>query len=117
VKLNSRRHIASWLLLAVFVPMVVVSSLHMHEESAEAAVAQCTDCVHHNCHGHLTQTATWMHDCVLCQFLTLSFVAIGTVSLIINNKVGSVRSDARQRNVCDARSGIVGLRAPPAFSI
>ena len=71
----------------------------------------------HNCHGHLTQSATWMHDCVLCQFLTFTFVAIGTVSLFIINKVVSVRIDAQQRHVCVVHRGIVGLRAPPVFSI
>ena len=117
MKLDNKRHIASWLLLAVFVPMVVLSSFHVHEDVAASTMTECADCMQHNCHGHLTQTATWMHDCVLCQFITLSFVAIGTVSLIIINKVPSVRIDALQRNVCVAHSGIVGLRAPPAFSI
>jgi hypothetical protein len=104
---------ASWLLLAVFVPMVIFSSVHVHEESQASAATDCTDCVHHNCHGHLTQTALWTHDCVVCQFLTLSFVAIGTVSLFIIRKAGSVRINALQRHVCVAHSGIVGLRAPP----
>ena len=97
--------------------MVIFSSLHIHEDSEAVAVTDCADCVHHNCHGHLTQTALWTHDCVVCQFLTLSFVAVCTVSLIIINKVNSVSTDAQQHNVCVAHSGIVGLRAPPAFSI
>lgn len=117
VKLNHRRHIAPWLLLAVFLPMLLFSSLHVHEESNTTAVTECADCVHHNCHGHLTQTATWMHDCVLCQFLTLTYVASAAVSILIINKVLGSRGDAERRNVCVAHSGIVGLRAPPAFSI
>ena len=117
VKRENRRHIASWLLLAVFVPMLVFSSLHVHEEGAASAVTECADCVHHTCHGHLTQTASWTHDCVVCQFLTLTFVATAVFCLIIINKVVSVRNDALQRNVCVAHSGIVGLRAPPVFSI
>lgn len=117
MKLENRRHIASWLLLAVFVPMLVISSFHIHEDGAEAAVTKCTDCQHHSCHGHLTQMATWTHDCVLCQFLTLTFVATTAVTLLIIHKVVSSRIDAQRRNVCVAHSGIVGLRAPPAFSI
>ena len=117
MKLENRRHIASWLLLAVFVPMLVFSSLHVHEDSKSTALTECADCVHHNCHGHLTQTASWMHDCVLCQFLTLIYVAIGTISLIIINKVVNARINAPQHNVYVAFRGIVGLRAPPAFSI
>ena len=117
MKLENRRHIASWLLLAVFVPMLVFSSLHVHDDSKAAALTECADCVHHSCHGHLIQTASWMHDCVLCQFLSLVFMAIGTISLIIINKVVSARINAQQRNVCVAFRGIIGLRAPPAFSI
>ena len=97
--------------------MLVFSSLHVHEDSTATAETECTDCVHHSCHGHLTQMATWTHDCVLCQFLTLTFVATAAVTLYIINKVGSKMIDVRRRNVCVAYSGIVGLRAPPAFSI
>ncbi|UKK52357.1 hypothetical protein [Prevotella sp. E2-28] len=117
VKLENRRHIASVLLLAVIVPMLLLSSLHIHEDNATVAVTECTDCLHHSCHGHITQTVSWTHDCVLCQFLTLTFVAVGAVTLIILNKVVNVKNDAQQRNVCIAYYGTVGLRAPPAFSI
>ena len=117
MRLDSRRHIASWLLLAVFVPMLVFSSLHVHEDGVAPALTECADCVHHSCHGHLMQMATWTHDCVLCQFLTLTFVATAAVTLFVFHKVVSSGIDAQRLNVCVAYSGIVGLRAPPAFSI
>ena len=116
VKLTRKRHIASWLLLAVFVPMMLISSLHIHQtiENGETA---CIECVHHQCSGHLTQMSTTIHQCVLCQFLTITFVAVGAVSLLYFKEVVSVRKDAQRRHVSVAHSGIVGLRAPPAFSI
>ena len=117
VKLDNRRHITSWLLLAVFVPMLLLSSLHVHESGVGTAETECTDCVHNSCHGHLTQMASWTHDCVLCQFLSLTFVAFGVACLIIINKVVTLIIDAQRRNVSVAHVGIVGLRAPPAFSI
>ncbi len=98
-------------------PMLIISSFHVHEDDVAAAVTECADCVHHNCHGHLTQMATWTNDCVLCQFISITFVATAAVTLLIINKVVSSRIDAQRRNVCAAHSGIVGLRAPPAFSI
>ncbi len=70
---TKKRHIASWVLLAVFVPMLLFSSLHIHETAAEEI--SCTDCVHHVCHGHLAQQSVHLHDCVLYQFLTLTFLA------------------------------------------
>ena len=60
--MKTKRHIASWVLLAVFLPMLLLSSFHIHE-TGETVKTECTDCVHHNCHGHLTQVASW--GCVL----------------------------------------------------
>ena len=116
VKLKKKRVVASWALLAVFLPMLLISSLHIHEERVETATA-CADCMQHSCHGHLMQLSSWSHECVLCQFLTLTFAAAAAVVLVYINKVVRVHFDARQRQVCVAHSGIVGLRAPPAFSI
>lgn len=111
------RHIASWLLLAVFVPILIVSSLHVHTASTTSSLTECADCVHHNCHGHLSQMVSWSHECVLCQFLTLTFVATDAIILVfVKNKVGGCIV-TRCRNICVAHSGIVGLRAPPVFSI
>ena len=73
VNTTNKRHFASWVLLAVFVPMLLFSSLHIHESAVEEI--SCTDCVHHVCHGHIAQQAAHLHECVLCQFLTLTFVA------------------------------------------
>ncbi|MCR5180979.1 MAG: hypothetical protein K6C30_07170 [Bacteroidaceae bacterium] len=117
MKQDTTRHIAAWLLLAVFVPMVVLSSVHVHKERVAVATTECADCVHHNCHGHMTTMPHWSHDCVLCQFLTLTFLVPTTVCITYINKVVDEKSDAQRRNVCVAHSGIVGLRAPPAFSI
>jgi hypothetical protein len=61
--------------------------------------------------------ATWTHDCVLCQFLTITFPATAAATLLIIYKVTSSRTDAMRRHVSVAHCGIVGLRAPPAFSI
>ena len=70
VNQKTKRHIASWLLLAVFVPMVVLSSVHIHE------TGETTD-------GHLTAMATWAHDCVLCQFLTLTMLTAAVMAVMV----------------------------------
>ena len=82
VNQKTKRHIASWLLLAVFVPMVVLSSVHIHE-TGETIETACADCVHHSCHGHLTAMATWAHDCVLCQFLTLTMLTAAVMAVTV----------------------------------
>ena len=116
MNVKTKRHIASWALLAVFVPMLLLSSLHVHHQ-AEASEQACAECVHHQCSGHLTQLVTTIHQCVLCQFITLPFIALTAATLIIYNKVYSVRIDARRHHVLMVHPGIVGLRAPPAFFV
>jgi hypothetical protein len=103
-------------MLAVFVLMLILSSLHVHYQDT-LAEQDCMECVHHHCNGHLTQLATSMHQCVLCQFLTLPFLAVVVAAFVIINRVCKVAVDARRRHVVMACLGIVGLRAPPYFFV
>ena len=81
--MTRRRYFASWVLLAVFVPMLLLSSLHLHEEVNSQAEIECNDCSHHNCHGHLVQTASWAHECVLCQFLTIPMLTAAAIAVTV----------------------------------
>ena len=81
MNVRKKRHIASWILLAVFVPMLVMSSLHLHHSQTDITDS-CSECVHHHCHGHLLQTDTDTHNCVMCHFLTIPFVAATAVAVI-----------------------------------
>ena len=112
VNVKSRRHIASWMLLAVFVPMLLLSSLHIHV-SANIAQDNCSECVHHQCHGHLGELTTTMHACVLCQFLTLSFMAAAVFAIVYYNKVFKFHLAQRRRDIRSDSCGIPQLRAPP----
>ena len=112
MNVKTKRLLAARLLLAVFVPMLVFACLHVHPQTTVDEVA-CTACVQHQCHGHMTQLAPTLHACVLCQFVSLSMIAIAVATLYIYNKVyRSLRDDGR-RNVCVAYNSVVGLRAPP----
>ena len=77
-----RRQISACVLLAVFLPMLIFSSLHIHE-IPQTTDTECSDCVHHNCHGHLSVMATWAHDCVLCQFLTLPMLTAVMMAVMV----------------------------------
>lgn len=107
-----KRHIASWVLLAVFVPMVIVASLHIHPQETGFEL-QCNDCVQHQCHGHLASQSMSIHDCVLCQFLSLPMLAVAAATLFIYNKVYKKELVASQCILCTAHRGTVSLRAPP----
>ena len=70
---RTRRRISAWLLLSVFLPMLLLSSLHVHEEAPIGS--GCSECVNHiPHHGHLSLNTIHLNDCVLCQFATLPFL-------------------------------------------
>ena len=74
------RVIKAWVLLSAFVSMTALSALHHHEAVADTA-ADCTECAHHVHHSHLTAGFSSIHDCLLCQFLTLNYIAAAAVAL------------------------------------
>ena len=75
-----KRQIASWVLLAVFVPKTILSSIHIHHTGTDSDV-DCTQCVDHHCSGHLSQQHDGVHQCVLCQFLTLPLAVATAVAV------------------------------------
>ena len=109
---TTRRQISAFVLLAVFLPMLVLSSLHIHE-APQTIDTECSDCVHHSCHGHLTATATWAHDCVLCQFLTLTTLTAAMMAVTVYIHVCK-KSHAQP--LCDYHTACCGTsfkRGPP----
>ena len=124
VNLTTKRHLASWLLLAVFLPMLVFSSLHVHEGTVSQAEKECTDCIHHrssdgrlpskNCHAHLTQTATWAHDCVLCQFLTLTMLTAAAAAVTVYIHVCKLSYSQPLCSHHAACCGNIVTRGPPS---
>ena len=111
--MTMKRHIASWVLLAVYVPMLVFSSLHIHE-SHYSADAACAECVAHHCHGHIGQTDVSSDDCVLCQFLSLTFVAAATAVASFIFNVSRITVVPLSCAVCGTRWGNIVTRGPPA---
>lgn len=110
---TTKRTIASWVLLAVFLPMLVFTSLHVHSASY-AADETCTECVHHQCGGHLTQQVQTLHDCVLCQFLSIPVVAAAVVDGIQIDGICKIGYAQCQQTLLVQTLGIIVTRGPPA---
>ena len=110
-----KQHISSWLLLAVFVPMLLLSSVHVHDDISSVADTECTDCVHHDCHGHLTQTVSWAHNCVLCQFLSLTFLAANLGAAIVCINVSKHYQAQYANGYASAYCGSNVTRGPPSI--
>ena len=77
---RTKRSISAWLLLSVFLPMLLLSSLHVHEYVDVRS--GCPDCINHIAHqGHISLDTIHLHDCLLCHFASISFLVAATVVL------------------------------------
>lgn len=61
------RHIASIILLATYLPMVLLSSLHTHHDTVDSH-DNCLQCA-----GHFETHHHHQHDCLFCNFLSLYY--------------------------------------------
>ena len=67
MKLKDKAYWSSWLLLSVFLPMVLLSSMHVHPEW-DSNGEPCHECLEHVVHnGHFTVLKAHV-DCPLCAF-------------------------------------------------
>ena len=113
MKETMKRYYSSWVLLAVFLPMLVLSSLHVHPE-AHLEEGYCKECVHHLPHaGHFGSQTTCSFDCVLCQFLTLPFLMATAVVLTAKRIIHIAPLCQVEQGVVAGVGGIVFGRAPP----
>ena len=109
---QTKRKLYSWLLLAVYLPMLLISSLHFHE-LGDASETTCSECVQHQCHGHLSQFTGELHQCMLCQILTLTYVAATTGAVVLFLSPKRIVRERQSQAVCLNTCGVVSLRAPP----
>jgi len=100
-------------LLAIFVSMTLLSSLHVHEMSALAS-AECVECAHHVSHaGHLSTASHGIDSCVLCQFIGLPMIVCAAVTLVLLVRAAKVVQPVRVSRVCRRSVAVLSLRAPP----
>ncbi len=114
--MSTLRKYASWILLSVFLPMLLVASVHVHHygDSDEHSIA----CDHQHCGGHLGQNSHQTHECLLCQFLTLPYLsAEASAAILIDQDTDKNLPAHIQSGVRSEVCGIVGLRAPPSVSV
>jgi len=113
MELKAKRNISAWILLALFVPMLIFSSLHIHHENENVQITKCDDCINHHCSGHLIQHAYEMHSCVLCKFLSLPYTTVAIATIVFYNNYSIVNNAEHKQQIELAFFGIPSLRAPP----
>ena len=78
MRVMTKRRLSAWMLLSVFLPILLLSSLHIHEHNDVGS--GCSDCINHIAHqGHISLTTIHLHDCLLCQFTSVPFLGAATV--------------------------------------
>lgn len=101
------RHIVSIVLLAIYLPMTVLSSLHVHHDTIDAQ-DDCRQCV-----GHVEEAHHHDHGCLYCTFLSLNYLVQdnGQIEGII--PTAEYISTPTLVVVPQFRHGVSQMRAPP----
>lgn len=109
-----KRTWAARLLLLVFLPILVFSSLHVHEYAVgQGDCYECTNHLHHS--GHVSLQTASFHDCVLCQFVTLSYIIGVALVLVVAATIHAVSYSTLSVQCLSALYFSQTPRAPPVF--
>lgn len=113
IGITGRQKSFAWILLCVYVPMVLLASLHVHTLN-ESVVVDCHDChtaVHHS--GHFTPSQHHHDDCLSCRFLTtLVDIPKDVVGFLVKQSVNKIDFYTATAPVV-AMVAHPSLRAPP----
>ena len=101
------RNIAAWVLLSVFVPMMMLSAVHIHKPVADETAN------HVNHPGHFTSAVEHLDDCVLCQFLSLVYTPAAVIQAVIFVALTTMASVGCIQMVAGEAGHIKSTRAPP----
>ncbi len=105
--LRTKRTLFARVQFMVFTTMLLLSFAHVHP-AVVSSYDTCSECVDHEPHsGHLSLNIIHSHDCVLCQFTTLPYMAAVLTLLGLLPVVG-----AAVLSVCPSTVLAVVLRTP-----
>lgn len=114
MRIQRKRIASAWLLLSVFLSMMMLSALHHHQAAASAA--DCVECDHHvQHHSHLTAGGETMHDCVLCQFLSLPYIPATAIAVALFAVVNTIAPQRDLFLIVSDGGNAKSSRAPPVL--
>ena len=86
--ITRRQQLFAWIILLVYVPMVLLASLHVHSISDFSSFVDCDQChtaVHHS--GHITASSHHIDECLSCRFLCTQIDVPRTVAILVVKQV------------------------------
>ena len=102
------RHIASLLLLASYLPMVVLSSVHVHHDTVDTT----DECM--QCSGHLESQHHHHDNCQYCNFLNLDYFGQAGQQVAAPTPTVKIVGTTAVAPSLQSHYGVARLRAPPA---
>ena len=114
--ITRRQQLFAWMILSVYVPMVLLASLHVHSINDFSRAVDCDQChtaVHHS--GHITTSNHHIDECLSCRFLSTQIDVPRTVTSLVVKQVTThleyfLAGDPVIRVVAQP-----SLRAPPSI--
>lgn len=114
--ITRKQRLFAWILLSVYVPMVLLASLHVHSINDFSRAVDCDQChtaVHHS--GHITTSNHHIDECLSCRFLSTQIDVPRTVTSLVVKQVTThleyfLAGDPVIRVVAQP-----SLRAPPSI--
>ena len=100
------------LLASLCTGLVLLSLVHVHEQGM-VEEATCADCAHHVHHSHLASADFCVDNCVLCQMLSLPFVAAILLSVVLFSAIGTPLYTRERALIANGFTGNRSSRAPP----
>ncbi len=86
--ITRRQQLFAWIMLSVYVPMVLLASLHVHSLNEFSRAVDCDQChtaVHHS--GHITAGGHHIDECLSCRFLSTQIDVPRTVTCHVARQV------------------------------
>ena len=106
------RHIAPYILLAAYMPLLVALTFHTHSE--EQPLTECSECAHHIHHrAHFDEAITLAHDCVYCQLTSSSYYSSESVSLPLRSDNVVTIANAVSSDIVPVSPQSASPRGPP----
>ena len=114
-----KRFRIAWLLLLVYVPIMIAVTFHHHGEAQRVETAiPCQDCARHVHHdGHLLVLQHTMHDCVLCQLQSTSYLLPTFLTLSVFIVLHPIIRKTACAKCQPKANEVKSTRAPPYFAI
>ena len=116
IRPTRRQQWLAWVMLAVYVPMVLLSAIHVHSLHEYSELVDCTLCetsVHHQ--GHITASAQHHGECLSCRFLSTQLVVPDDDCRSVDNQCICKLECSRATEPVSRTVVCPTLRGPPAI--